>query len=54
MMNGLPFQEVWAVDFEFIANPGERPAPVCMLANCVAAGGCGFGRSNLGRGLRST
>jgi DNA polymerase-1 len=29
---GLPFREVWAVDFEFIAPPGERPAPVCMVA----------------------
>ena len=24
--------EVWAVDFEFIAPPGERPTPVCLVA----------------------
>jgi DNA polymerase I len=28
----LPYREVWAVDFEFIANPGDRPVPVCMVA----------------------
>jgi hypothetical protein len=28
----LPYREIWAVDFEFIADPGERPAPVCMVA----------------------
>jgi hypothetical protein len=27
-----PFEEVWAVDFEFIANPGENPEPVCLVA----------------------
>jgi hypothetical protein len=26
------FREVWAVDFEFIAEPGERPVPVCVVA----------------------
>jgi len=28
----LPFREVWAVDFEFIAPPGGRPDPACMVA----------------------
>jgi DNA polymerase-1 len=28
----LPYEQVWAVDFEFIAPPGERPRPVCMVA----------------------
>jgi hypothetical protein len=28
----LPFAEIWAVDFEFIANPGENPEPVCLVA----------------------
>lgn len=28
----LPFQEVWCVDFEFGALPGERPGPVCLVA----------------------
>jgi hypothetical protein len=27
-MFGLPFREIWALDFEFIANSGERPSPV--------------------------
>jgi DNA polymerase I len=26
------FREVWAVDFEFSAPPGERPRPLCMVA----------------------
>ena len=26
------FREVWAVDFEFVAPPGERPTPVCLVA----------------------
>jgi hypothetical protein len=26
------FREVWAVDFEFTAHPGERPAPLCLVA----------------------
>ncbi len=31
-MGCLPFRQVWAVDFEFIARPGERPEPICMVA----------------------
>jgi hypothetical protein len=31
-INALPFQEIWAVDFEFIAEPGQRPALVCLVA----------------------
>jgi len=27
-----PFREVWAVDFEFIANSGDPPEVVCMVA----------------------
>src|SRR3954447_4798312 len=26
------YREVWLVDFEFSAPPGERPAPVCLAA----------------------
>ncbi len=26
------FREIWLCDFEFIANPGERPEPVCLVA----------------------
>jgi DNA polymerase I len=29
---GLPFQSVWALDFEFVAESGARPLPVCMVA----------------------
>ena len=28
----LPFDEIWLVDFEFVANGGDRPRPVCMVA----------------------
>ena len=27
-----PFTEIWAVDFEFDAKPGENPEPVCLVA----------------------
>ena len=29
---GLPFREIWCVDFEFSAPDGERPTPLCMVA----------------------
>ena len=28
----LPFREIWAVDFEFHAPPGERQEPACLVA----------------------
>jgi hypothetical protein len=28
----LPFAEIWLVDFEFVARPGERPDVVCLAA----------------------
>jgi hypothetical protein len=31
-MGQLPYRAVWAVDFEFTAPPGERPAPLCLAA----------------------
>lgn len=31
-INELPFKEIWAVDFEFGADPGENPAPICLVA----------------------
>jgi hypothetical protein len=34
----LPFREVWAVDFEFIAPPGERPKPLCVVARELRSG----------------
>jgi DNA polymerase-1 len=27
-----PYREIWLVDFEFRAQPGERPTPVCLVA----------------------
>jgi DNA polymerase-1 len=32
------FGEVWAVDFEFTAHTGERPAPICMVARELHSG----------------
>jgi DNA polymerase-1 len=29
----LPFREIWLVDFEFWAPPGERPNPICLVAH---------------------
>src|SRR5262245_18792271 len=37
-MLDLPFDEVWAIDFEFIARTGERPIPVCMVARELGSG----------------
>jgi DNA polymerase-1 len=34
----LPYREVWAVDFEFIAPSGERPDPVCLVAHELCTG----------------
>jgi DNA polymerase I len=31
-IGGRHFQEVWLVDFEFQAPPGERPKPICLVA----------------------
>jgi hypothetical protein len=31
-LDDLPFEEIWAHDFEFIALPGERPDVVCLSA----------------------
>jgi DNA polymerase I len=32
MFDRLPYPEIWAVDFEFLAESGERPVPVCLVA----------------------
>jgi DNA polymerase I len=37
-MFGLPFREVWALDFEFISESGARPVPVCMVARELGSG----------------
>jgi len=31
-MLGLPFREIWMVDFEYVASEGEHPDPVCLVA----------------------
>ena len=31
-MYGLPYQEVWALDFEFVPRSGALPVPACMVA----------------------
>ncbi|SOE01787.1 DNA polymerase [Caenispirillum bisanense] len=38
MMDALPFKEVWAVDFEFIAGEGRTPSPVCLVAREIKSG----------------
>jgi hypothetical protein len=35
---GLPYREIWAVDFEFTAGPGDLPGPVCMVARELGSG----------------
>ena len=34
----LPFAQIWAVDFEFTAPPGERPDPICLVARELRSG----------------
>lgn len=34
----IPFSEIWAVDFEFSAEPGERPDPICLVAHELKSG----------------
>lgn len=34
----MPFQEVWIVDTEFHAPPGERPEPICLVARKYPSG----------------
>ncbi len=38
VLDALPFDEVWAVDFEFMAEPGENPVPVCLVARELRSG----------------
>jgi DNA polymerase-1 len=37
-MLALPYREIALVDFEFIAHPGERPEPVCLVVKLLRAG----------------
>jgi hypothetical protein len=34
----LPFAEIWLADFEFVAPPGEKPTPVCVVAKELRSG----------------
>jgi len=34
----MHFEEVWFVDFEFTADPGERPVPLCLVAQELYSG----------------
>jgi len=38
MSLGLPFREIWCIDFEFLAPVGENPQPVCLVAKEVGTG----------------
>jgi DNA polymerase I len=38
VLERMPFQEIWAVDFEFIAQPGHNPDPVCFVARELRSG----------------
>jgi DNA polymerase-1 len=35
---GLPFREIWCVDFEYVSRPGETPDVVAMVAKEVGSG----------------
>jgi DNA polymerase I len=37
-IGSMHFSEIWLVDFEFGAPPGERPKPVCLVAHEVHSG----------------
>jgi hypothetical protein len=38
MLGGMTFREVWLVDFEFSAPPGERPSAICLVARELISG----------------
>jgi DNA polymerase-1 len=38
MLYSRHFREIWLVDFEFWASPGERPVPVCLVAHELLSG----------------
>jgi DNA polymerase I len=38
MLSTLPYREIWAADFEFVAQPGERQVPVCLVATELRSG----------------
>jgi DNA polymerase I len=38
MIDQLPYREIWVVDFEFYAPPGERPYVACLVAHELRSG----------------
>ena len=38
LLDRLPFREIVLADFEFVARPGERPDPVCLVAKLLRSG----------------
>ena len=34
------FESIWVCDTEFVAAPGERPKPVCLVARELRSGNC--------------
>ncbi len=38
LLSGLSFSSIWAIDFEFNGDVGERPSPVCMVARELLSG----------------
>jgi hypothetical protein len=38
MLDTLPYRQIWAVDFEFRIEPGDRPDPVCLVARELRSG----------------
>jgi DNA polymerase-1 len=37
-LGGIPFAEIWLVDFEFSAPPGHRSTPVCLVGHELQSG----------------
>jgi DNA polymerase I len=37
-LDALPYRQIWCVDFEFAALPGERPDPECLVARELRSG----------------
>ena len=34
-LSALGYRHAWCVDFEFLAPPGHKPKPICMVATCA-------------------
>ena len=37
-LSTLGYRHAWCIDFEFVAPPGHKPRPVCMVAMCLITG----------------